>query len=90
MISHKLRDLRLDFGANRTADYGDRLRIEYLEEVNGTRDGSPYIDNKSAEIGNSIAFAMIFVHYFDNMNILIHSISYHVSLNCYKMRINAR
>lgn len=39
MISHELRDSRFDFGANRTADYGDRLRIEYLKGVNGTRDG---------------------------------------------------
>lgn len=79
MISHKLRNSRLDFGANRTPDYGDRLRIEYLKGVNGVRVGSAYIDNKSAEIGNSIASAMISVHYFDNTNILIHSISYYVS-----------
>lgn len=90
MISHELRDSRLDFSANRTADYGDRLRIDYLKGVNGTRDGPAHIDNKFAEIGNSIAFAIIFVHYFDNMNILIHSISYYVSINCYEMRINAK
>jgi len=29
------REIRLDSGANRTADNGDRLRIEHLKGVNG-------------------------------------------------------